>query len=80
MSEATTSSTVLVMAFDDADKAKDIYKSVQSAEKEHAFDIQDLVLVTKDEKGKAHIADARHRATKRGAIQVAPLASCWAWV
>ena len=51
MSEATTTDTVVILAFDDADKAKEIYKSVESAEKEHAFDVQDLVLVTKDEKG-----------------------------
>jgi uncharacterized membrane protein len=62
------STTVAIVVFNSEDEAKAAVKRMQQAEKEHLIEVEDAVLVTKDQKGKVHVKEYKDFTTRRGAI------------
>ncbi len=57
----------LIVAFDSLDHAEDVYKKIEQAEKEKLVEIDDAVVVTKDEHGKLRHKDIGRHAASTGA-------------
>lgn len=62
------STTVSIVVFNSEDEAKAAIKRMQQAEKEHLIEVEDAVVVTKDQDGKVHVTEYRDYTTWRGAI------------
>lgn len=57
----------LIITFDERDHAKEAFKHVEKAEKEKLVEIDDAVVITKDEDGKVHAKNVERHAGKTGA-------------
>ncbi|MCB0228574.1 MAG: hypothetical protein KDH90_05490, partial [Anaerolineae bacterium] len=62
------STTIAIVVFPGEDEAKAAVKRMQKAEKDHLIEVEDAVLVTKDEQGKVHVKEYKDFTTRRGAI------------
>ncbi len=67
------STTIAIVVFPGEDEAKAAVKRMQTAEKDHLIEVEDAVLVTKDEQGKVHVKEYKDFTTRRGAIAVPPI-------
>ncbi len=62
------STTIGIVVFDSEDEAKAAIKRMQKAEKDHLIEVEDAVVVTKDQDGKVHVKEYKDYTTRRGAI------------
>ncbi len=62
------STTIGIVLFKDEDEAKAAVKRMQKAEKDHLIEVEDAVLVSKDQSGKVHVKEYKDFTTRRGAI------------
>jgi uncharacterized membrane protein len=61
-------SHVVVIAFDDADEAGEVRKSMRELERQEALSLEDAAVVVKDEEGKVHVKGETDRAVGAGAV------------
>ena len=62
------STTIGIVVFRSEDEAKAAIKRMQKAEKDHLIEVEDAVLITKDQQGKVHVKEYKDFTTRRGAI------------
>ncbi len=62
------STTIGIVVFRSEDEAKAAIKRMQKAEKDHLIEVEDAVLITKDQHGKVHVKEYKDFTTRRGAI------------
>ncbi|MCB0199058.1 MAG: DUF1269 domain-containing protein [Anaerolineae bacterium] len=62
------STTISIVIFKDEEEAKAAVKRMQKAEKDHMIEVEDAVLVSKDQNGKVHVKEYKDFTTRRGAI------------
>ena len=62
------STTIGIVVFHSEDEAKAAIKRMQKAEKDHLIEVEDAVLITKDQQGKVHVKEYKDFTTRRGAI------------
>ncbi len=62
------STTISIVIFNTEDEANAAIKRMQKAEKDHLIEVEDAVLVTKNQEGKVHVKEYKDFTTRRGAI------------
>ena len=62
------STTIGIVVSRSEDEAKAAIKRMQKAEKDHLIEVEDAVLITKDQQGKVHVKEYKDFTTRRGAI------------
>jgi uncharacterized membrane protein len=65
--EKATFEGIIVVAYPEEEKAKDILEKANEAEKQKTFQFWDAAVVRKDEKGHYHYNEAKDMSTPRGA-------------
>lgn len=60
-------STVVIVTFDDKEKAGELLKSIQKMEKDNLVVLKDAAVVVKDDKGKVKVKETNEPSTGRGA-------------
>jgi uncharacterized membrane protein len=61
-------STIVIMTFDNEEQAFTALDKLRSAEKQRLVEIEDAVVVHKDEHGKVHIKETHDFTARRGAV------------
>ncbi len=62
-----TQTLFMIVAFDAEERAHEAMKNVEKAEKDKLLEIDDAVVITKDDKGKVHAKNVGRHAAKTGA-------------
>ena len=61
-------STIVIMTYDTEDQAFTALDKLKDAEKQHLVEIEDAVVVRKDEHGKVHVKETKDFTARRGAV------------
>jgi uncharacterized membrane protein len=59
-------SKVIILVWDDMDRADRALKNLKKAQKDHVLELDDAVVVVKDQEGKVKVKESEHLTTKRG--------------
>lgn len=69
----TEGGSLTAIVFDDTEQAAALLQDVQSLEEQNFIELEDAVVVVKDDKGKARITETADKSTKRGTTTGAAL-------
>jgi uncharacterized membrane protein len=59
-------SKVIILAWDDMGRADQALKNLKKAQKDHILELDDAVVVVKNQEGKVQVKESEHLTTKRG--------------